>query len=247
MSEWIRRPIRRVLRAAPWQVVTRLWAREGPVIADLVGPLRLDVLVVRDFLRFYLDHQDLAANHFDRFVAEARAHRFWDLIYGWYALYQPDGIGSPDHFLDRFSEQVRRSVMLWHQVTSGYNPRQPIEIKVASRVLPTATGKTVLHRFGLGDGSHRVACLMLLGHRTLPVGSFHYRWFRTRRPYDGTWVLTHRKALPPVEYFRHLSEVYGSTEPFATGAALRRFVETVRPDRLDELQSVIRADGYDAD
>ncbi|MDR7418868.1 MAG: hypothetical protein QN178_08140 [Armatimonadota bacterium] len=247
MAEWMRRPIRGVLRRAPWQVVTRLWQREGPVLAELVGPLRLDVLVIRDFLRFYLKRRDLAASRFEAFVDDARGHRFWDLIYGWFSLYHPEVVRDAGILRTRFTEQVRRSVMLWHQVADGYDVRQPVEIKVAARVLPTTTGKTTVSRYGLGDGSHRAACLMVLGHRALPVRAFYYRWYRTRRPYDGTWVLTHRKALRPAEYFRYLSEVYGSTEPFATGAALRRFVKAVRPERLDELHSVVRADGYDAD
>lgn len=244
MAEWLRKPIRRVLRRAPWQVVTRMWQRESPPIAELVGPLRLDVLVVRDFLRIYLQRRDLAARDFAGFVAEAREHRFRDLIYGWFSLYQPEAVRNPEVFSRHFDMQVRRSVMLWHQVADDRDIRPAIEVKVAARTLPTATGKLVHGRYGLGEHSYRAACLMLLGHHVLPPRSFCYRWYRVRRPYDGTWVLTHRKALTPTEYFCYLSEVYGSSERFTTEADLRRFVETVTPGRLDEFRSVVRADGY---
>ncbi|MDR7421390.1 MAG: hypothetical protein QN159_02845 [Armatimonadota bacterium] len=244
MPEWLR-PVRMVLRRAPWQTLMRLRERTGPVIAELVGPLRLDVLVVRDFLRFYVDHQDLAADSFDAFVHAARDHRFWDLIYGWFSLYQPEAVRDPRVFGEHFAGQVRRSVMLWHELADGYDRQRPIEVKVAARVLPTHTGKIVHSRQGLGDGGHRAACLMLRGLRTLPAGVVRYTWFRRRRPYDGTWVLTHRRALGPTEYFGYLSEVYGSPDPLRTAAALRRFVAAAAPARLRELESVIRGDGYD--
>jgi hypothetical protein len=247
MLESAKSPFRTMLGATTQQVLRTLHRGDGLPISTLLGPLRLDVWVVRDFLRFYLGLEHLAATRFHRFVDEATNHRYWDLVFGWFNLYQPEGISDMRTFRPHFAHQVERCIAVWRTVVAGYDSRFPIEVKFAATVSCTATRKRVFARSALGDGGHRLASLMVQGYTVLPHSYYRLTWYRRRQPYDGTWVLTHRRGVPASEYFAFLSYVYGARVPISGSKDFLQYIRAEAPHRLDEVGSVLRADGFSPD
>ncbi len=237
---------RAIIRNYRWQWLDPSHNEEDIPIPLLIGPLRYDVVVLRDFVRFYLARRDLAADNFWRFLDEARRHRFHDWKFASHAVREPHTTRDPALWAKEFAAEVRQAIDVWESIREGFDLRFPIEVRVTSRLLPAISGKRVRARYILGDGSHRLACLMVLGHTALPRDCYRIRWYRRLRPNDSTWLLTRRGALPPQEYFAFLSMVYGAPQPFSDRAGFTGYTERHMPDRLDEIRQVVRVDGFGA-
>jgi hypothetical protein len=229
--------------------------RGGVAVADIVCPLRYDVLVRAEFLLFYGEHRALYAADADTFLALARQGSY----YRWFVSSEavrtkPDLLGKQAALDAAFAERVGRAAALYESVAEhGFSTRHPIILKTAERLLPPTTarsapptGKRVVARYFLADGCHRLALLMTHGYRELPPGFFRVKYFRTFSPFDSTSLLARSLSIEPAAYFRFLSSRYCAPQVFEDAAGLLRHVHEHRPELLDEAWSVIRADGYDA-
>jgi hypothetical protein len=229
--------------------------RGGVAVADIVCPLRYDVLVRAEFLSFYAERRALYAADADAFLALARRGSY----YRWFVSSEavrtkPELLGDQSALDAAFTERVGRAAALYESVaTDGFCARHPIILKTAERLLPPTaargaapTGKRVATRYFLADGCHRLALLMALGYRELPPQLFRVKCFRTFSPFDSTSLLARSLPIEPAAYFRFLSRRYCAPQVFEDVAGLLRHVRVHRPELLDEARSVIRADGYDA-
>lgn len=236
---------RALIRSYRWRWLDPSRNAEDIDILELVGPLRYDVFALQDFLTFYLRRQDLAANNFYRFLGEARRQRFYDWKFVSHSIREPHTTRDPVVFAAAFADEVRQAIDVWESMSKGFDRRFPIEVRITDRLLPAASGKRVTARYFLGDGSHRLACLMLQGYTTLPRDHYRIRWYRRLRPNDSTWLLTRKRLIPAPEYFAFLSTMYRAPQRYEDRANFLGFVHDAMPDRMDEVQSIIRADGFD--
>jgi hypothetical protein len=219
---------------------------EGDIpIPSLIGPLRYDVATLRDLLLFYLAHRDLAKDNFSRFVAEARRQSYYEWRFANHAIRCPKERPDPAIWGRVFVRTVHQAIDVWESIQQqGFDRRFPIEVRITDRLLPVANGKRITTRYILGDGSHRLACLMVLGYSALPRDFYRIRWYRRLRPDDATWLLTRKGLILPEEYFAFLSMVYGSPQVFRDRDDFLRDVRHRTPDRMDEIRTVLDVDGF---
>ena len=142
-----------------------------------------------------------------------------------------------------YVDRIKHFVTLYDRIVdSGFDTRMPIVPKTARKILPTPEGKRVSGRFFMGDGCHRLACLMALGYETLPPDYMRVKCYRTLTPRDGTVDLAHTVPIAPEDYFALLSKRYAAPHRFEEGSELILYLEQNAPQLLDEVLSVIRAD-----
>lgn len=235
---------RDLVRSYRWRWLDPGHNVEAIDIPALISPLRYDVVAIRDFLRFYLAERELARRDLPRFMERARHSRYYRWMEVLYQARFTARIRDPAIVAGRLAQRVRDTVELWEAMAGGFDRRHPIEVRIAGRMLPTETGKRISLRYVLGDGSHRLACLLAQGMTTLPPDYYRLRWFRRHRPYDGTWFLTSRGLLPEDEYVAFLSEVYGAPEVLADRISLMTFVTRALPEREAEVRTILRLDGF---
>ena len=235
---------RDLVRSYRWRWLDPAHNVEAIDIPALISPLRYDVVAIRDFLRLFLERRELARSDFGRFLEQARQHRYYQWIAAHYRRFFPEESRNPQAHTTRIARKIRQTIDIWDALEGGFDRRFPIEIRVTSRLLPTETGKRVSLRYILGDGSHRLACLMVQGMTELPGDFYRLRWYRRHRPFDATWALTSQGQLPEGEYFAFLSEVYGAPEDCRDRISFMLFIQRALPEREAEVRTILRVDGF---
>ncbi|MBI5030575.1 MAG: hypothetical protein HZB51_08605 [Chloroflexi bacterium] len=238
-----------------WYWVSIPELSDGIDIASIVCPLRYDVLVRRDFFSFYAAHCDLYEADHSAFVACTKETSY----YTWYL--ESESVrtnkhlrGDVDALAENFVERIDRAVALYKNVQrEGFSNRFPITLKTAKRILlPTTaresapTSKHIRSRYFLADGCHRLALLMVLGYQTLPPDFFRVKYLQRFSPFDSTSLLAHRLISDPANYFRFLSSYYTAPFVFTNRNDFLGYIEANKPEWIDEVESVIHADGFDA-
>lgn len=226
----------------------------GIEIASVVCPLRYDVLVRRDFVSFYVAHRDLYDLDPNGFTALAKRTSY-------YTLYlESETVRTNKHLrgnlgaLDQgFAARIGRAVALYESVQkNGFSSHFPITLKTARRILPPtthrggpATGKQVSAKYFLADGCHRLALLMTLGYHILPASYFRVKCYQEFSPFDSTSLLARRLLPEPSAYFGFLSTYYTAPVVLYSCNDFLDYIRNCKPAFLEEVLSVIRADGFD--
>ncbi len=227
---------------------------EGIEIAAIVCPLRYDVLVRRDFFAFYAAHCDMYKTDRSTFVAQVKQTGY----YTWYIESEAvrrngRALADPRAIELRFQKRLDRAVSLYESVEMhGFSTVYPIVLKTAKDILPPTTkrtgpptGKRVGSRYFLADGCHRLALLMALGYTVLPASHFRVKYYEKFSPFDSTSLLARRLLKQPAPYFRYLSSYYTAPAIFTERRDFLNYVANHKPALLDEVRSVIHADGFD--
>ncbi len=213
-------------------------------LAELVSPLRYDILVRAHFLA----RLEVAGPDLDQVVREALGgpyHTWFSTI----ALprYRPREAADQRRSLAAFRERVHRSAELVASFRAhGFDQRFPVLLRTARPGARTAGGKLAPRALYAGDGCHRLALLLAAGHRWVEPA-----WYRVRRdpvdaPIDNTHPLLEPLAIGAAEYHRFVSLGYGlAGSPAGLPAdrqTLLRRVAAERPDRLAELERLLEID-----
>ncbi len=227
---------------------------EGIEIATIVCPLRYDVLVRRDFFAFYAMYCDIYKTDRSAFVARVKQTSY----YTWFVESEAvrrngRALDDPRVIESRFIKRLDRAVSLYESVEMhGFSTKYPIVLKTAKHILPPTTkrtgpptGKRVSSKYFLADGCHRLALLMALGYTVLPASHFRVKYFEKFSPFDSTSLLARRLLKHPDPYFRYLSSYYTAPAVFTDRTNFLNYVADHKPALLDEVRSVIRADGFD--
>lgn len=235
-----RRRIDRILRRRRSVVVP---GKEPLPIDELISPLRYDVLVREQYLRFVGEHLDLYDADVEDFLARSQRHpyrRWFDAV----AVHRIRPGAEGRAVLDgTFEERIHKTVRLYRTITGeGFDARYPIVVRSAGPVVTTTTGKTLSGRLFPSDGCHRLALLRLLGHRQLPPAWYRLQTEPGWRPPDNTHTLITSLGLTPEEHCAFLSLGYADTV-CTDPAELLGHVAATRPARLPELREVLRVDG----
>lgn len=234
-----RRRLERTLRRRRSVVVPG----EQPLsIDELVSPLRYDVVVREQYLRFVADHLDFYDRDVEGFVARSQdePYRAWFDAVAIHRI-RPGAEGEAE--LDAaFRDRIHKTVGLYRAITvAGFDDRYPIVVRTAGSVVRTETGKTLSGRLFPSDGCHRLALLRMLGHRQLPPAWYRLQTEPGWRPPDNTHTLIGTLGLTSGQYCAFLSLGYAD-DAFTEPGALLEHVAGARPAALAELRQVLAVD-----
>ena len=226
------------------RLLHRLSHRQRPgtepvAVAELISPLRYDILVRERFLSRFANG-DTEAEAVDS--TEGREYRTWfeSVVV---PRFLPEMRGKPSAIDAAFEKRVRRSAELQRSfAASGYDRRRPIVLQAGRRLRPTSTGKLLKRAAFAGDGCHRLALLRLQGVTVLKPGDYLLERSMTLSPIDNTAMLIQPLGVSLLEYLAFLSTGFAPGERPDSAAELREAVSEQRPDRLAELDQVLEVD-----
>jgi hypothetical protein len=196
---------RTVRRALTWQPKRR--GAQALPVAELISPLRYDVLVRAQFFEF-LTHRP-AGETADRLVAAA-----WEEPYAvWFrevamARFRPWVLKDPVALRSNYAERVLSSRDLLKSFHSnGFIASTPVTLRLTSGVRTTDTGARVSRTIHVGDGGHRLALLLQSGSDLLP---HMYRLDPRPMPLiDNTAVLLGPLGIGDADYCSFVGAGYG--------------------------------------
>jgi hypothetical protein len=238
-------------RGDDWREVSPPELAGGVAIVDLVVPLRYDVLVRLEFIRWYRERREEASRDRAAFLAAARAtayHRWWmtaETIRG-----RPYLLGRPDELEALFAQRVDATIRLAEGAVAGSLAAEPVVLKTGRRLLPPTTfrggpptDKRVSDRFFLADGCHRLALLVEAGRDRLAPGEFRVREYDAFSPFDATGILARELPITPRDYVTFLASRYAPGRDVLDPDDLVRAVAEADPRRADDVRSALAADG----
>lgn len=209
-------------------------------IAELISPLRLDVLIRAEFFRF-------AEAHLDLWERDRRA--FMQLAYGqdyrvWYRDIASQLSAVPLRSTVQrhgYERRVARSVaMMQRFATQGFDDRRPINLWHVADVRPTFSGKNVSRSFFIGDGCHRLALLHNSGVEALTEDMVRCQPVAAFAPRDNTYELIRRIPMSEGRLLQFLASGYGvAAEP---GESLESVLQRMPADRAAEFAAVAAID-----
>ena len=216
---------------------------EAIPIADLVTPLRYDIVVRADFFAFLDREADLARTDFPRFLERCMHQPYYRFFTSVVTIRNRRlHNASGPQIAAAFEERVRKSMALQEAFnTSGFDPSHPVTLRAGRSIDATATGKLV-DRIGFpADGCHRIALLSMAGQATLAPEQYRIQTTPNLSPIDNTSILVRALGLGPSEYYTYLSRGYTGTAVDERDA-LVELVARKRPECVDELRQVLASD-----
>lgn len=181
-------------------------------IAPMVDPLRYDILVRKSFFDFCNARRDQIESDRAGFLQDALDHPY----FLWFtevlvARYHSADRNDPQRIRQLYHERVRQAVLLFDSIAQhGFSMRHPIIPYTGEAILPATSGREVTGRFFMGDGCHRLACLMSRGYTSLPREFVRVKCFRRLAPFDNSALLADHL---PVDWTAFRSEGSGSGMP----------------------------------
>jgi hypothetical protein len=229
---------RTLRRVATWRPKRR---GDGPIrIAELISPLRYDVLVRAQFFDFLAGRP--AGESVDDLVEAACDEPY----FVWFrevamARFRPWVLDDPDVMRSDFAERVLASRGLLESFTRrGFDTRTPVTLRVSSGVRVADSGAQVSRTVHVGDGGHRLALLLQSGSDLQPE---MYRLDLRPVPLiDNTARLVGPLGLSDEEYCRFVAAGY-TQQPCPDLESLCAVVAAEDPSAAAELRSVLRAQG----
>ena len=212
-------------------------------IAPLVSPLRLDIMVRRDWFNFHAAQRERFDANFDALFEASLRHP-----YGiWFrevvaSTLHPQYLDSEERFLREFAVRLRRSIALQDSFEDrGFDAAHPILLRAGRLVHPTISGKRVAAEIYAGDGGHRLALLLRAGRKRLEPGEYVVHRALEFTPRDNTGILLKSLDMQAGDYYQFLSMAYGDGGS-ASRESLLDQVRSKEPERLAELENILRAD-----
>jgi hypothetical protein len=227
---------RTLRRALTWQPKRR---GDGPIrIAELISPLRYDVLVRAQFFEFLADRPPGES-------AEDLVLAAWDQPYAaWFrhvamARFRPWVLTDPDALRASYAERVLASRDLLESFNSkGFDARTPVTLRVSSGPQVADSGARVSRTVHVGDGGHRLALLLQSGSDLQPE---MYRLDPRPMPLiDNTAVLLGPLAVGDADYCAFIQAGY-ARDGFSDVQSLLTTVSEEDAVAGAELRSVLDA------
>jgi hypothetical protein len=230
---------------SPRSRVVELPGEEPIDIAPIISPLRLDILLRRDWFDFRASQRERFDADFAALLEASLRHPYGT----WFRVVvagsvHPEYLASETRFLREFASRLRRSVALQDSFEANrLVASKPIVLKSGEQVHPTASGKRIASELYAGNGCHRLALLLRAGRKRLEPGEYVVRRALEYTPRDNTGRLLEALGMHADDYYRFVSMAYGEGE--GEGVSRESLLERVRskePERLAELESILLAD-----
>ncbi len=212
-------------------------------IYDLVCPLRYDISVRADFIRFLVDNAYLSTADFDA-ISEHPATKAY---YTWFKevavrRFLPEIYHDDNRVHERFYERFMNVQALWASMRSqGFDHTYPVRL-TSGNLVHEVNGKTVDTSFFAGDGCHRIACLLVMGKDVLEPEEYEVVSRAELRPLDNTALLLDKIPISMSDYLSFISRGYCGGRRLASADEALIYVEEHSPDRFAELKNVFRYD-----
>jgi hypothetical protein len=226
----------------------RTVARRAPLgtepvpVAELISPLRLDILVRIEFFRLIDAHPEMSSLQMLQ-VARGTDYETWFRRVAM-ARYQPDVAADDERFSAAFCQRVSSATELWRSFrTHGYDNRYPIVLRQPGPKTQLPPGKPVARGRYMGDGCHRLAMMVAAGADAVPPDRYRLEPMALPRVLDNTSVLLPLLRPSEAAYAEFLALGYGATAA-STVAATLAAIATAHPARWPEAVAVAAADGY---
>ncbi|MCB1985471.1 MAG: hypothetical protein H6936_13110 [Burkholderiales bacterium] len=160
-------------------------------IDSMVYPYRYDILIRKQFLEMYGKNRARYAENFDALMEDACNSDY----YTWFTVivvprYNPELQNDQIKLMEAFAERVRASAELYDKVKAyGFNKTYPINPYTAEIIEQPENGSVMPAKFFMGDGCHRLACLMSMGYKKIPKEFVRVRSYGKYQPYNNTSIL----------------------------------------------------------
>lgn len=226
---------RRLRRAVTWRPIR---AGVEPVdIAELIAPLRLDVLVRARFLDWLEPRLDDDPVEVAR-QASDEAYAVW-FRHVEVARFRPHLAADPAALEAAYLDRVGRTATLLRSYLSrGFDAGHPVTLRRTSRVKAADSGLVVGKTLHVGDGGHRLALLLRDG---LALQAEMYVVDPRPMPViDNTSVLVRHLDVGAAEYASFLAPRY-ARGPVSSLAELEAVVGERSAAEAAELRAVMRA------
>lgn len=240
----LKRSLGRLLRkfkySSSWHWFDLTQLDGGLKVGSLLAPLRYDIVIRKDFLGFYEANKSLYLSDFNSFLNLALKHAYFLCVTTRYANLVVD----ESAMMETYARRIRRFIAVHESILqNGFDKSFPLVLTTGMEILPTLNGKCVSGQFFMGNGCHRLACLMHAGYETIPLEFIRIKCFPRLQPIDGMVDLVHKIPLAPQTYFAFLSQRYVHSRKLESEAELIAHLTVEAPDKLPEVKSVINADG----
>ena len=239
VPEHRRQSLRSALRGNPYRVTP---GRERVRIAEIVSPLRYDVMIrVRHFER-HAERRDLFAADFDAYERLVRDEPY----FVWFErsrvpVWWPWLLDDPPAFERAWRERLRASAALYDSFESGgFDPAHPVELYAGRRVRQPATGRRTSRTLFAGDGNHRLALLMAAGHEFLEPSQHRVRRYVSLVPADTTGLLVRETGARWQDYCSFIEHGYPSARVDVCDGRVR--VEADDQAVAAEVEAVVTCD-----
>lgn len=211
-------------------------------VAELISPLRYDVLVRAQFFGFLAARPPGESD--DALVAAALSEPYavWFREVAM-ARFRPWVLQDRALLRENFAERVLASRALLTSFESrGYDPSKPVTLRVTSGGQRSDTGVRMHRTVHVGDGGHRLALLLQSGSALEP--SMYRLDPRPMRLIDNTAVLHRALGLTDAAYLTFVARGYtrGECSDLLT---LREAAAARGSESLAELEGVLAAHGRD--
>jgi hypothetical protein len=212
-------------------------------VYDLICPLRYDIQIRGEFIRFLAENSYLSEDDVDVILEAPAAQRYqtWyrDIAY---RRRNPAHSHDENHFREHFRKRVRNVQELWKSMsTKGFDYSHPIRLK-SGEVIREVNGKSFETRFYAGDGCHRIACLLIMGKEVLEPKEYEVIISQEFSPLDNTAVLLDKLSISMSDYLSFISQGYCGGHKIESAEQALAYVERLCPNRLEELKNVFRYD-----
>ena len=166
-------------------------------IVPLISPLRYDIVVRLEYLRFLEANIAWFDRDFPSYVEAARKTGY----FVWFTEvmcrnFRPRLLHTERKLQRAFEHRLRKTTRMYLRfLKSGFDRRFPVLLNTGDRILKTDTGKHIICRYYAGDGCHRIALLLLAGESVLQAETYYVRCFRHYAPRDNTARLVQTLSL----------------------------------------------------
>jgi len=171
-------------------------------IYSMVYPLRYDILIRKSFFDLYALNRELYKDNEQGFRKLACEH----VYYTWFQkVYMNRYRNDTQNRLtsdDIFARLIRDAACLYDNIHEhGFNTNFPIIPHTGKTIGYSTSGQQVEGTVFMGDGCHRLACLMSLGYSSLPRSFTKIKCFSRLSPFDNTFLLEPHLTIEwPSEY-----------------------------------------------
>jgi len=160
-------------------------------IRPLVFHLRYNTLIRRSYFDSYSENRKLYRTGFSRYLEMVCGHQYFE----WFTKvlmvrFEVASIGNRDRTVTLCAKRLHAAANLHDSLVSGgLNMAHPIVPYTGLEILPAESGVDTGEKFFIGDGSHRLACLMSLGYQSLQRKFIRINCFCKLALLDNTTLL----------------------------------------------------------
>lgn len=160
-------------------------------INSMVYPYRYDILLRKQFFDMYRTQHKNYQEDARLLIQDARASGYFIWFKEVLARrYRQDLLADEQALHAAFEQRVFASAKIYDSIVeNGFDSTRPIIPYTAENIIAIGGDKVASKQYFMGDGCHRLACLLSMGFTELPSNFLRVKCFRTYKPFDNTSLL----------------------------------------------------------